>query len=150
MVQKPNFKKCPKKDVWLKPVRTNSFPNSYQIDRSAKKSYVQNKSLNIKSCQFKITWVVVSNIFDFQPYLGKWSNLTNMFQLGWNHQPVTIFQLLVVESSTPSRIWQFQLRLSGVGLSKHWPLGNDFIPQKLRETLQPLEFLKPRFGFNWL
>ena len=34
----------------------------------------------------KTNWVVVSNIFYFQPYLGKWSNLTNIFQLGWNHQ----------------------------------------------------------------
>ena len=25
-------------------------------------------------------------IFYFHPYLGKWSNLTNIFQLGWNHQ----------------------------------------------------------------
>jgi len=32
--------------------------------------------------------VVVSNIFHVHPYLGKWSNLTNIFQLGWNHQPV--------------------------------------------------------------
>ena len=24
--------------------------------------------------------------FDFQPYLGKWSILTNLFQRGWNHQ----------------------------------------------------------------
>ena len=31
-------------------------------------------------------WVVVSNIFYFHPYLGKWSNLTNIFQRGWNHQ----------------------------------------------------------------
>ena len=23
---------------------------------------------------------------DFHPYLGKWSNLTNIFQMGWNHQ----------------------------------------------------------------
>ena len=22
------------------------------------------------------------------PYLGKWSNLTNIFEMGWNHQPV--------------------------------------------------------------
>ena len=29
---------------------------------------------------------MVSNIFYFHPYLGKWSNLTNFFQLGWNHQ----------------------------------------------------------------
>ena len=28
------------------------------------------------------------NFFNFHPYLGKWSNLTNMFQLGWNHQLV--------------------------------------------------------------
>ena len=32
--------------------------------------------------------MVVSNIFYFHPYLGKWSNLTNIFQLGWNHQLV--------------------------------------------------------------
>ena len=31
-------------------------------------------------------WVVVSNILYFQPYLGKWSILTNIFQMGWNHQ----------------------------------------------------------------
>ena len=35
-----------------------------------------------------IPWVVVSNIFYFQPYLGKWSILTNIFQMGWNHQLV--------------------------------------------------------------
>ena len=36
----------------------------------------------------ELNWVVVSNIFLFSPhpYLGKWSNLTNIFQLGWNHQ----------------------------------------------------------------
>ena len=31
---------------------------------------------------------MVSNIFYFHPYLGKTSNLTNIFQMGWNHQPV--------------------------------------------------------------
>ena len=36
----------------------------------------------------KIGWVVVSNIFYFHPYLGKWSILTNIFQMGWNHQLV--------------------------------------------------------------
>ena len=29
---------------------------------------------------------MVSNIFYFHSYLGKWSNLTNIFQMGWNHQ----------------------------------------------------------------
>ena len=28
---------------------------------------------------------MVSNVFYFHPYLGKWSNLTNIFQMGWNH-----------------------------------------------------------------
>ena len=30
--------------------------------------------------------MVVSNIFHFHPYLGKWPNLTNIFPMGWNHQ----------------------------------------------------------------
>ena len=29
--------------------------------------------------------------FNFHPYLGKISNLTNIFQMGWNHQPVIEF-----------------------------------------------------------
>ena len=29
---------------------------------------------------------MVSKIFYFHPYLGKWSNLTNIFGMGWNHQ----------------------------------------------------------------
>ena len=31
-------------------------------------------------------YVVVSNIFHVHPYLGKWSNLTNIFQMCWHHQ----------------------------------------------------------------
>ena len=34
----------------------------------------------------KKNWVVVSNIFCFHPCLGRWSNLTNIFQMGWNNQ----------------------------------------------------------------
>ena len=30
---------------------------------------------------------MVSNVFYFHPYLGRWSNSTNIFQMGWNHQP---------------------------------------------------------------
>ena len=29
---------------------------------------------------------MVWNIFYFHPCLGKWSNLSNIFQMGWNHQ----------------------------------------------------------------
>ena len=35
-----------------------------------------------------VVQVVVSNIFYFHPYLGKISHLTNIFQMGWNHQLV--------------------------------------------------------------
>ena len=43
-------------------------------------------------------WVVVSNIFYFHPYLGKWSNLTNIFQMGWNHQPAGWITFITVTS----------------------------------------------------
>ena len=38
--------------------------------------------------------MVVSNFFYFHPYLGKWSNFTNIFQMGWNHQPDNILSFL--------------------------------------------------------
>ena len=48
-----------------------------------------------------LNWVVVSNIFYFHPYLGKWSNLTNIFQMGWfNHQLVNL-------ESTSWSSWSF-------------------------------------------
>ena len=37
-----------------------------------------------------MVWLVVSNISYFHLYLGKISNLTNIFQMGWNHQLVLI------------------------------------------------------------
>ena len=47
---------------------------------------------------FKVhDYLVVSNIFSFHPYLGKWSNLTNIFQTGWSHQPDDVIPLLPVE-----------------------------------------------------
>ena len=39
-------------------------------------------------------YLVVSNILYFHPYLGKWSNLPNIFRRGWNHQ-------LVIHESLP-------------------------------------------------
>ncbi len=32
------------------------------------------------------------NHFYFHPYLGKISNLTNIFQMGWNHQPARVLK----------------------------------------------------------
>ena len=36
-------------------------------------------------------WLFQIYIF-LHPYMGKWSNLTNILQLGWNQQPGWIFQ----------------------------------------------------------
>ena len=63
-------------------------------------------------------WVVVSNIFYFHPYLGKIPILTNIFQLGWNHQLenmcVSCRQLL---HSKTADLWnQRKLRLVSHGL----------------------------------
>ena len=51
----------------------------------------------VKPASFLVS-VVVSNIFYFHPYLGKWSNLTNMFQMGWSHQPVSCYLIFVISS----------------------------------------------------
>ena len=45
---------------------------------------------------YEVIYLVVSNIFYFHPYLGKWSNLTNIFQRGWNHQLDRVLYILSV------------------------------------------------------
>ena len=45
---------------------------------------------SLQHLQKATTWLVVSNIFYFHPYLGKWSNLTTIFQVGCNHQLATV------------------------------------------------------------
>ena len=54
------------------------------------------------------------NYFLFHPYLGKWSNLTNIFQMSWNHQLVKVFiefffwhrrQVLVVASGLQKKTY---------------------------------------------
>ena len=37
--------------------------------------------------------MVVSIFFYFHHYLGKLSHLTNIFQMGWNHQPDKFFRI---------------------------------------------------------
>ena len=56
-----------------------------------------------------INWVVVSSIFYVHPNLGKWSNLTNIFQMGWNHQPVNNFYAL-----TPICRYQLVVHFFGI------------------------------------
>ena len=51
--------------------------------------YTSSKPLFSKSNVFT-SWIsrrCFWKIFYFQPYLGKISKLTNIFQIGWNHQP---------------------------------------------------------------
>ena len=44
----------------------------------------------------KVPWLVVWNInFIFPQYLGWWSNLTNIFQGGWNYQLVPFWKLIL-------------------------------------------------------
>ena len=57
--------------------------------------------------------MVVSNIFYFHPYLGKWSSLTNIFQTGWfnHHRQTTILRWLVL--LFPSASWPCKIQGSG-------------------------------------
>ena len=47
--------------------------------------------LNFEVFNHMDIWVVVSKSFFFHPYLGKIPILTNIFQMGWNHQPDMIW-----------------------------------------------------------
>ena len=54
--------------------------------------------------------MVVWNIFYVHPYLGKISNLTNIFQLGWNHQPannVKVYRIPDVICFLISHTWSW-------------------------------------------
>ena len=63
-----------------------------------------------------------SSIFYFHPYLGKWSNLTNIFQMGWNHQLGTYLGLSPpprMQSSPPG--WHYIFRFGDPELNLHLP-----------------------------
>ena len=48
---------------------------------------------------------MVSNIFYFHPYLGKIPILTNIFQLGWNHQLVFFSFFIIQTFGKMNLIW---------------------------------------------
>ena len=54
------------------------------------------KRNNHKFSVWFLVWMVVSNIFYFYPYLEKIPILTNIFQMGWNRQPVVIYPFFVL------------------------------------------------------
>ena len=57
-------------------------------------------------------WVVVLDIVIFHPYLGKWSNLTHIFQIRWNHQLVYHMRIhVLMNHDEPTRCnvpWQYE------------------------------------------
>ena len=65
---------------------------------------------------YNCRWVVVSNIFDFHPYLGKVPNLTSIFFKG------------VVQPPTSAVI---SLRLQLLTLGPHFPMDPTKVPQKV-------------------
>ena len=61
---------------------------NHQNHQAKKIKKVNQKAGFVVFCFWFLFWVVVSNIFYVHPYLGKIPILTNIFQLGWNHQLV--------------------------------------------------------------
>ena len=47
--------------------------------------------------------------FYVHPYLGEWSNLTNIFQMGWNHRLVSFFQ--TVDGRNPAPVSMIDIPL---------------------------------------
>ena len=81
--------------VWQQKVVLIQFKN-------AKINVWQTKLLNMSSIQ-RIQACLGGGfkyIYFFHPYLGKIPNLTNIFQMGWNHQPVVyrVCRLFLVSS----------------------------------------------------
>ena len=65
----------------------------------------------VQDCVIQLLYsVVVSIFFNFHPYLGKLPNLTNIFQLGWNHQPVLpcMSELTSISCCTMSQLGCFR------------------------------------------
>ena len=62
---------------------------------------------------------MVSNMFYFHPYLGKIPILTNIFQMGWNHQPALDFvaQAGLPEDGSPQRTVREKLLDFGGGIA---------------------------------
>ena len=67
---------------------------------------------------------MVSNIFNFHPYLGKIPILTNIFQLGWNHQPDQIYDDLWIFGLSTAHLGQ----ASALGAAALPPLQRLYVP----------------------
>ena len=81
-------------------------------------------------------YLVVSNIFYVHPYLGKWSNLTNIFQMGWNHQMAHHLQGRVRFEYWPRSTWNLWI-----------PPGSRCLLSTLMESF--FSSIYPHPGFQW-
>ena len=69
----------------------------------------------VRSDVFRVDWKRgggnshILYFWNFHPYLGKWSNLTNIFQMGWNHQLGSLFFEVVLEGARLWEGWWYQL-----------------------------------------
>jgi len=74
---------------WIQPFPHRRFTSGASVANDNGQTPLDHcRALQTLWVQIQINdWVVVSNIFYFQPYLGKIPNLTNIFGMDWNHQP---------------------------------------------------------------
>ena len=108
----------------------------------------------------------MSNIFYFHPYLGNWSNLTYIFQGGWNHQLENV--------SIYARCWKYSFYLKSaqrpfqrfaranqqISISKWICLTNEFSPMQrakskwilrvlVHHLTKTFKYLKWRVSWTW-
>ena len=60
--------------------------------------------------------------FYFHPYLGKWSNLTNIFQMGWNHQLERLCQTWELRWQKNGNSLFFDRRYTFIFMKNRWGL----------------------------
>ena len=80
--------KFPAQSLWWKPLNAQGKSSSFSRPRLCLRKHHYLRT-SIKWRPLRLVWNKTRwwfQIFNFHPYLEKWSNLTNMFQLGWNHQ----------------------------------------------------------------
>ncbi len=98
---------------------------------------------------------MVSNLFYFHPYLGKWSNLTNIFQTGWNHHLDECLGSCLKNSNPPGFLSEGrQGHSSALLLHFHekvqWrsSLGNHMKTPKVKKENNELDVVDERYSCN--
>ena len=82
-----------KRTVWDLGLRRQNLEHAHGAGREMSEDLQSLSETNEVVGKLENLWLVVSNIFYSHPYLGKWSNLTDIFQMGWNHQLVLFWEV---------------------------------------------------------